>query len=257
MTKRFTITVTPELSSAQKAWKEARAGLDDAGDRRDGDACDRYERELIKAEVKLTAEGSSIPDGSKPDTATLVELDPAKRHLILVRIPETASHDDIIGTAEIIETMKADLAKRGIHGAAGWIMDHEVTIEEAPWISALERRAARLGVAGQQVLADALRKVLKLGVSSEREARLVLTAQGVWDEDVESMLKNDLGICVACKTDRLVAVLTQDGKAWEAEGCPACHCTWCFQAPKTLAEIPNGVRRMTWDEVKAKEIPEA
>lgn len=255
MIKRFAITIAPELTERQRAFLVASYLLNDAtkyqlGEERIAAAFQRRE----EAAAELFSEGEQ----ALPIEATAVELDPAKRYLILLTFAPEMSMNDRDEAFEALATIREELSARGIHDCAGAMpAGTKVEVTEAPWILALERRAARLGVAGQQVLADALRRVLKLGVSSEREARLVLTAQGVWSEDIDRILKNDLGICVACKTDRLVAVLTPDGKAWDAEGCPACHCTWCFQAPKTLAEIPAGARRMTWDEVKAKEIPDA
>ncbi len=66
------------------------------------------------------------------------------------------------------------------------------------------------------------------------------------------MTTKDLGQCPRCDDGKhpLVAVLASDLAAWDAEGCPACHATWCFQWPRSLGEIPEGAKRLTWGGVK-------
>lgn len=57
-----------------------------------------------------------------------------------------------------------------------------------------------------------------------------------------------LGLCPVCEKDPppLVAVLSDDGKAWDANGCMRCRSTWCHQVPRDLAAIPIDAARVSW-----------
>jgi len=50
-----------------------------------------------------------------------------------------------------------------------------------------------------------------------------------------------------CAGSRLVALVSADGTAWEAEGCLVCGGCWVSSPPLPATEIPAGLERWTTD----------
>jgi len=185
MTRTFVIT--PELSERQKEYQQARRDLDDAGDRRDSTNVDAAEERMADAERDLLAAGESVPKTYGPP-ARLVELDKAKNYLITATFSPETTQEERASVLDGIDDFIRDIGQRSTFvGVLALPSSAKIEVTEAPWNDALQRYVivlnglARQGSTGRQEQADALRKALALGIASEKEARLVLTAQGVWD----------------------------------------------------------------------------
>jgi hypothetical protein len=71
-----------------------------------------------------------------------------------------------------------------------------------------------------------------------------------------SATENPLGRCPCCKDDGveadLVAVMSDDGSAFEAEGCMSCGRSWWNNPPKHAA--PDGSEALTIEQFDARRV---
>lgn len=75
-------------------------------------------------------------------------------------------------------------------------------------------------------------------------------------DEARAKYGKDVGACVSqkCKDmggtpGRLIALMSDDGSAWQADVCARCHCSWWHQMPKT-PPTPD-VKRITESEFHA------
>jgi len=133
---------------------------------------------------------------------------------------------------------------------------HGLTIDTAGAAAALARYVRVLApvVLGTMpkedeiALAVRVKKSVVATRSTEQLARAVALALEPQLAAIAGVPVQGLGRCPCCAVDsvRLVAVVSNDGSAWEAEGCLQCGRSWWNDPPKLPGQIPEGVTTLKY-----------